>query len=508
MVRASISPCSRRMRPRSSSVCSMRPTPPSEARRDHPAGADGSGLALLSPRHAAGAALRLSRPRAVRAGQRPSVQPEQARAGPLRQAHRPRPDLGRRPVRLQRRQGRPELRRARQRPVRPAGPGDRPGLHLGRRPPAAHALAQDADLRGPRQGDDRAAPRGPRASARHLPRAGRRAGHPPPGRSGRHGRRAAAGASSRRRPLPRREGPGQLLGLQHPGLLRPGRPLRGHRQLPRRRAAVQDDGPLAARGRHRGDPRRGLQPHRRGEPDRADALLARDRQRRLLHALAGGPPLLHGLHRLRQRAEHEPPARAPADHGQPAVLGHGDARRRLPVRPGQHAGPRAVRGQQARRLLRHHPPGPDPLAGQADRRALGRRPRRLHGRQLPGRLDRVERHLPRHDPRLLEGGREHRQRGRHPAGRLQRPLQGRRPAPVRQHQLHHLPRRLHRSTTSSATTRSTTRPTARTTATAATTTGAGTAASRGRPTTPRSTPCATSRSATSSPRCCSRRACR
>ena len=54
---------------------------------------------------------------------------------------------------------------------------------------------------------------------------------------------------------------------------------------------------------------------------------------------------------------------------------HGDARRRLPLRSGQHAGPRAVRGQQAGRVLRHHPPGPGAVAGEADRRAVGRRAR-------------------------------------------------------------------------------------------------------------------------------------
>ena len=58
------------------------------------------------------------------------------------------------------------------------------------------------------------------------------------------------------------------------------------------------------------------------------------------------------------------------------------------------------------------------------------------------------------------------------------------------------------------TTRSTTRPTARTTRTARATTGPGTTASRGRPTTPRSWPAAPASSATSSPRCCSARACR
>ena len=41
---------------------------------------------------------------------------------------------------------------ARQRRVRAAGRGRRPGVHLGRRPPAAHAVAQDGHLRNARQG--------------------------------------------------------------------------------------------------------------------------------------------------------------------------------------------------------------------------------------------------------------------------------------------------------------------------------------------------------------------
>ena len=43
-------------------------------------------------------------------------------------------------------------------------------------------------------------------------------------------------------------------------------------------------------------------------------------------------------------------------------------------------------------------------------------------------------------------------RARHPPGRQQRPLRAERPAPVRQHQLRHLPRRLHAAAISSATT--------------------------------------------------------
>jgi hypothetical protein len=44
---------------------------------------------------------------------------------------------------------------------------------------------------------------------------------------------------------------------------------------------------------------------------------------------------------------------------------------------------------------------PDHLAGQADRRAVGRRPGRLPGGQLPAPVDGVERALPRPRPRLL-----------------------------------------------------------------------------------------------------------
>ena len=118
---------------------------------------------------------------------------------------------------------------------------------------------------------------------------------------------------------------------------------------------------------------------------------------------AGGrrPEALHGLHRHRQLAERPAPALAAAADGLPALLGDGDARRRLPLRPRLHAGPRVLRRRQAVHLLRTHPAGPGRLPGQADRRAVGRRPRRLPGGQLPAAVDRMERQVPRHRPRLL-----------------------------------------------------------------------------------------------------------
>ncbi len=300
------------------------------------AGAYRSRLALLPARRAARPAVRLPRPRAVRAGQRPPLQPEQGPARPLRQGDRPRPALGRFAVRLQDRrpQGRPLARRPRQRRLRAARRRRRSGLHLGRRPAAADTVAQDAHLRAARQGLHQADARRPGEVPGHLrrPRLGSR--HRTSEIARRHRRRADAGASPRGRPPPRREGPDQLLGLQHAGLFRPRPALRLRRHGPRIGAAVQDDGPRPARGRHRGHPRRGLQPHRRGQPARADAVDARHRQRLLLPPVAEGQALLHGLHRLRQHAQHGPPARAAAHHGQPALLGAGNARGRLPLRPG------------------------------------------------------------------------------------------------------------------------------------------------------------------------------
>ena len=67
--------------------------------------------------------------------------------------------------------------------------------------------------------------------------------------------------------------------------------------------------------------------------------------------------------------------------------------------------------------------------------------------QFPGAVGRVERPLSRLRAQVLEGRRRHGQRVRHAADRQQRPVYGRRPPPDRQHQLHHLPRRLLACTT-------------------------------------------------------------
>ena len=184
-------------------------------------------------------------------------------------------------------------------------------------------------------------------------------------------------------------------------------------------------------------------------------------------------------------------------------------RRRLPLRPRVGARARVLRRRPPVGVLRRHPPGPGALAGEADRRAVGRRAGRLPGRQLPGAVVGVERHLPRRDARLLARRRARVARLRVALHRLERPLPGRRPATRSRRSTSSPPTTASRCATSSPTTTSTTRRTARTTATAPTTTARGTAASRA-PTDDPAIDRAARRasSATSSRRCCSRRACR
>jgi len=110
--------------------------------------------------------------------------------------------------------------------------------------------------------------------------------------------------------------------------------------------------------------------------------------------VADQPRYYYGLHGLREHAQRTPAARDSARDGQPAVLGAGDACRRVPVRPGVGVGPRVPRGGSTLHVLRGDPPGSGDLAGQAHRRALGPRGRGLPGGKLPGRLSGVERPVP------------------------------------------------------------------------------------------------------------------
>ena len=123
----------------------------------------------------------------------------------------------------------------------------------------------------------------------HLPRPGRE--DPVPAGAGRHRGRADAGDRVRgvRQPAQQpadRRAAAQLLGLPAGLVLRAQGRLRVRAGPGGRGARVQGDGEGAPRGRHRGDPRRRLQPHRRGRRARRHLLLPRPRQPDLLHARA------------------------------------------------------------------------------------------------------------------------------------------------------------------------------------------------------------------------------
>ena len=143
-------------------------------------------------------------------------------------------------------------------------------------------------------------------------------------------RRAAADPQLHQRQPAAREGAYQLLGLQHDRLLRARRALsharNGVNEFKEMVAHLHDAGlevildvvyNHTAEGNERG----------------ADAVVPRHRQRQLLPAAAGPAALLHQRHRHREHVEPLAPARAADGHGQPALLGDRDARRRLPLRP-------------------------------------------------------------------------------------------------------------------------------------------------------------------------------
>ena len=89
---------------------------------------------------------------------------------------------------------------------------------------------------------------------------------------------------------------------------RAGRPGGAGRRVP-------GDGGRPARRRPGGRARRGVQPHRRERPPRADAVPPRHRQHRLLPARSRRPRPLPGHDRLRQLAERGRPVRPANDHG-------------------------------------------------------------------------------------------------------------------------------------------------------------------------------------------------
>ena len=159
---------------------------------------------------------------------------------------------------------------------------DRPELRLGgRRRSAARPVARDGHLRGARQGLHEAPSGRARGSARHVRAASR------PSAAIEHLKSLGVtavellpGPPHRRRGVPPRPRPDELLGLLVDRLPRAARALLGDRPPRRAGARVQGNGEGAAPRGHRGDPRRRLQPHRRGQPPRARCSRFKgDRQR-------------------------------------------------------------------------------------------------------------------------------------------------------------------------------------------------------------------------------------
>ena len=203
--------------------------------------------------------------------------------------------------------------RARRRGLRDRDPQERRGrqpLRLGGRPAPGHAVRQDGDLRDARQGLHDAPPGRARGPARHLRGPGLGGGDRALPVARRDRGRAAADPPHRRRVVPGRARAHELLGLLHDRLPRAALRLRGDRHPRPGGARVQGHGEGPAPGRDRGDPRRRLQPHRRGQPPRPDAVVQGRRQQVLLPADAGRPALLHGLHGHRELAQPGAPERA------------------------------------------------------------------------------------------------------------------------------------------------------------------------------------------------------
>ncbi len=258
----------------------------------------------------AGRRVRLPRARALRARARPPLQSQQAAARPLCKGPCRRTRLGARNLRLHARlaRRRPVVRRARQRAVRAEMQGGRFDVLLDPSGPPRRGAGSRHRLRSAcaRLHENASGPA--RAAARHLRRLC------PPTRDRLHPRarrddgRTAAGAYLRQRQLPARQGPDELLGLQHDRLLcRRSALFRGQEGVLGR---IQGDGGPLPPGRARSDPRRRVQPHGRRQRARPHAVVQGYRQRLLLPADARPASLLHQRHRHREHLQPVVPARA------------------------------------------------------------------------------------------------------------------------------------------------------------------------------------------------------
>ena len=180
-----------------------------------------------------------------------------------------------------------------------------------------HPVGHHGHLRDPRQRADGPRPQRARRAARHVRGARSPGGDRLPDVPGGDRRRAPAHSREDVRALPGGQGPAELLGVQHPVVLRAGAELcdaRGAGSRPARRGRRgEGHGSVPARGGAGGHPRRRVQPHVRGGHRRPHGLLARTRPDDLLHDVSGEPGGPHGHHGLRELARLQALPRHPDD---------------------------------------------------------------------------------------------------------------------------------------------------------------------------------------------------
>ena len=198
------------------------------------------------------------------------------------------------------------------------------------------------------------------------------------------------------------------------------------------------------RRRHRGDPRRRLQPHRRGQPPRARCCRFKGVDNAsLLPARARRPALLHGLHGHGQLAQRRAPERPAADHGLAALLGHRSATSTASASTSPARWPASSTTSTACSAffdIIHQDPVLSQVKLIAEPWDVG--PGGYQVGNFPvlwSEWNGIYRDVVRDFWRGAGAGR----RVRLALHRLERPLRRRGPAPVRVDQLHHRPRRLH-----------------------------------------------------------------
>ena len=162
------------------------------------------------------------------------------------------------------------------------------------------------------------------------------------------------------------------------------------------------------------------------------------------HLVEGEERFCNDFHGDRKRASAQAPLCAAHGHGQPCATGC--------RRWGSTDSASTSRRPLARvdGVYDEHASFLDAIAqdpvlsrGQADRRTVGYRRRRLSGRQLPARLGRMERPVPRYGAPVLEGRRRPGRDVRHPLFGFGRHLRPAWPTHLVEHQFRHRPRRIH-----------------------------------------------------------------